>query len=223
MKDTIDFYDELSEYYHLIFKDWYPAIEWQGEYFHKLIQSMIPEKDPTNIKLLDCSCGIGTQCVHFGVADFRSLDIDVDGTFDVVLSADNAIPHLLSDQDLQRTCSNFFRKLEPNGLLIITIRDYDERLQEKPKATTPRIMDSGKRIVFQVWDWQNDGRNYVTNHFIMRDVNGKWLTNVNKTMYRALQRSELSSFLTSAGFSDITWLMPEQSSYYQPVVIARKR
>jgi 2-polyprenyl-3-methyl-5-hydroxy-6-metoxy-1,4-benzoquinol methylase len=255
MSDTTVFYDELSEYYHLIFKDWYQAIEWQGEFFHKLIQSIMPEKISSDIKILDSSCGIGTQClglaryhyqitatdissksierakqeshklnldVNFGVADFRSLDTDVEGTFNVVLSADNAVPHLLSDQDLQRSCSNIFSKLEPNGLLIITIRDYDELLLEKPHATTPRIMDSGKRIVFQVWDWQEDGRTYETSHFIMQDVNGNWITNVNKTMYRALQRSELSSFLISAGFSEVTWLMPEQSSYYQPIVVARR-
>ncbi|WP_246183530.1 class I SAM-dependent methyltransferase [Paenibacillus methanolicus] len=38
--------------------------------------------------------------IHFGVADFRALDEDVSGLYDVVLSADNAIPHLLTDDDL---------------------------------------------------------------------------------------------------------------------------
>ena len=40
--------------------------------------------------------------ITFGVADLRSLKSDVVGDFDVVLTADNAIPHLQSDDDLYR-------------------------------------------------------------------------------------------------------------------------
>lgn len=48
--------------------------------------------------------------IDFGVADFRSLETDVTGKFDIVLSADNALPHLISDDDLylaeqRRSCT----------------------------------------------------------------------------------------------------------------------
>ena len=41
--------------------------------------------------------------------------------------------------------------------------------------------------------------------------------------YRALLREELSDILDKVGFSDIRWLMPEESGYYQPIVTARSR
>ncbi|RAP76108.1 class I SAM-dependent methyltransferase [Paenibacillus montanisoli] len=161
--------------------------------------------------------------VNFGVADFRSLEKDVFGVFDVVLSADNAIPHLLTDEDLNLAARNMYSKVKNDGVLLITMRDYDELVKEKPRATEPRIFDKGKRIVFQVWDWADDVKTYQTNHFIMQEINGQWITKHNKTRYRALLRDEFSHILSTVGFSDIEWCMPSESGYYQPIVTARKK
>jgi len=38
--------------------------------------------------------------VTFSVADFRHLDEQIAGTYTVVLSCDNALPHLLTDDDI---------------------------------------------------------------------------------------------------------------------------
>ncbi|MDU0200652.1 class I SAM-dependent methyltransferase [Paenibacillus sp. MAH-36] len=158
-----------------------------------------------------------------GVADFRSLDKDVSGMFHIVLSADNAIPHLLTDEELLKAASNMYKKLEINGLILITMRDYDELVKSKPKATEPRIFDQGKRIVFQIWDWEEESAAYLTNHFIMQEIDGVWKTKHNKTRYRALLREEFSRILTQAGFSSIEWQMPSETGYYQPIVTARKK
>ncbi|SFS47984.1 bifunctional 2-polyprenyl-6-hydroxyphenol methylase/3-demethylubiquinol 3-O-methyltransferase UbiG [Paenibacillus sp. BC26] len=160
--------------------------------------------------------------INFGVADFRSLAQEVSGTFDVVISADNAVPHLLTDEDLYLALSNMYAKVKNDGVLLITIRDYDELAKEKPRATEPRVFDQGKRIVFQVWDWADDGTTYRTNQFILQEINGNWITKHNKTTYRAILREELTAMLMKAGFSEIEWLMPSESGYYQPVVTARK-
>lgn len=78
--------------------------------------------------------------LNVGVADFRSLDTDISGVFDVVLSADNAVPHLLTDEDLLQAASNMYAKLQNEGTLLITLRDYDELVKSKPRATEPRIL-----------------------------------------------------------------------------------
>lgn len=256
MKDSVvEFYNDLVEYYHLIFNDWYQAINWQGEFFNNFIRTHYIHESESKIELLDASCGIGTQALglaqhefivtatdlspksverakkeaknlgikaNFGVADFRTLDKDVSGQFNVLLSADNALPHLLTDDDLTRACVNFYSKLQKNGLLILTIRDYDDLIKEKQRATLPRVLDGGKRIVFQVWDWLDDKNLYITNQFIMQEIEGKWLTQVKSTTYRALLRAELSEILSNTGFIDIKWHLPAESGYYQPIVTARK-
>ncbi|WP_240040945.1 class I SAM-dependent methyltransferase [Paenibacillus ginsengarvi] len=158
----------------------------------------------------------------FGVADFRSLEKEIPGVFDVVLSADNAIPHLLTDEDLALAARNLYAKLNNGGVLLLTIRNYDELVKEKQKATVPHVFDEGRRIVFQVWDWEKDTLVYTTNHFIMQKIGGEWTTKQSKTKYRAILREELNRCLSAVGFVDIEWHMPTESGFYQPIVTARK-
>lgn len=144
-ESVLDFYNDLTEDYHLIFVDWHHAISWQGEVLSKFIHSKLESFSKEGASLLDCSCGIGTQAIglanhgfkvtgtdlspvsiaratkeaesfgveiNFGVADFRSLEKDDSGVYDVVLSADNAVPHLLTDKDLYLAVSNMYSKVK---------------------------------------------------------------------------------------------------------------
>ncbi|MFJ7736699.1 class I SAM-dependent DNA methyltransferase [Lysinibacillus sp. NPDC097287] len=160
--------------------------------------------------------------INFGVADFRTLDQDVSGVFDIVLSADNAIPHLMIDEDLNKAFQNIHTKLNHNGLLIVTIRDYDAMVKEKPTITQPNVLDEGKRIVFQVYDWAEDGKTYTVHQFIMHEINGEWKTKHNRTEYRAWLREEINNMLNVIGFTDVEWRFPEDTGYYQPIMTARK-
>lgn len=160
--------------------------------------------------------------INFGVADFRKLNTNVSGLFDIVLSADNAIPHLLTDKDLHKACQNMYEKLHHNGLLLVTIRDYDAMVIEKIITTHPNILDEGKRMTFQVYDWAEDGKTYTVKQFIMREINGEWKTKHNSTQYRALLREEINKVLRMIGFVNIEWHFPENTGYYQPILTARK-
>lgn len=120
------------------------------------------------------------------------------------------------------TAQNLNTKLQNNGLLVITIRDYNEIIKKKPKFTQPSVFDNGQVIVFQVRDWMNDGNIYTITHFILKEINGHWQTTHTTTIYRALLREEFSEILSRTGFSNIRWHMPEKTGYYQPIVTARK-
>ena len=158
-----------------------------------------------------------------GVADMRCLARQVEGTFDIVLSCDNALPHLLSDNDLRSAAHNMRAKLADGGLLLISIRDYDHLTLDKPRATQPKVFDSDveRRIVFQVWDWTENEQTYTVSLFILRNRGDAWTTAHYATTYRALLRSELSAILGHGAFTDIQWHMPQDTGYYQPVVTAR--
>jgi len=161
----------------------------------------------------------------FGVADLRKLATQVPGSFEVVIACDNSLPHLLSDEDLQEAIHNIHSKLESPGLFLASLRDYDQLQAEQPRSNLPRVYDDnkGRRIVFQVWDWAEDGRTYMVHQFLLREEKDGWQTNHYATHYRALLRRELSRFLREADFSQIEWLMPADSSYFQPIVKACKR
>ena len=160
------------------------------------------------------------------VADLRALDqLQATGPFDVVLSCDNAIPHLLSDDDLRRAAEGMAAKLRPDGLLLVSIRDYDDLIRQKPRSELPRVFDrpDGRQIAFQVWDWSETAPTYTVHQFITREsADGSWTTRHESTVYRALQRAELTEIVRAAGLREVRWRPPDETGYYQPILTARK-
>jgi len=56
---------------------------------------------------------------------------------------------------------------------------------------------------------------------ITAQSDGMWTTHHFVSEYRAVQRNEVSSALQSTGFRDVRWLMPAESGFYQPLIVAR--
>jgi len=251
MSETIcSFYDPLAEHYHLIFDDWDRAIARQAQILAPLLQSEI-SAGPLKILDCACGIGtqaIGlAQRGHHLVgsdlspsmigrarreATLRSLDIafhtadmtslrGVGSGFDAAVALDNALPHLDAHQ-LTQAAQTIASRLIPGGLFLASIRDYDRLTLERPAIQTPAFYgDAGdRRIVHQVWDWIDDTR-YTVHLHIALESQGTWQSHHFVSEYRCLLREELSVALTSAGFTGIRWLMPSESGFYQPLVVAR--
>jgi glycine/sarcosine N-methyltransferase len=248
-----DFYDRLADEYHLIFTDWRKSVRLHGRILGGLIQKELGDSsfsilDCTcgigtqaiglalyghNVSGTDISPAeidraakeaesFGVR-ISFGTVDLLFLDTRVNESFDVIISCDNSLPHLLNIIDLRHAITNIRSRLQPGGLFLASIRDYDEILLQRPKATMPQVFEDagGRRIVFQTWDWLEDGLNYIFHLYILKAVSGNWEISEYISRYRALKRQELTQVLAEAGFSDIRWLMPGQTDFYQPIVICR--
>lgn len=248
------FYDQLADDYHLIFINWKQSVLRQADILDALIRKekgappltaldcscgigtqaiglalkgyLVHATDISPIAVERASHEAEKFSVSFttAVADLRTLDTQVTGTFDVVISFDNALPHLLTDADLLKATRGMASKLASGGLLLASIRDYDHLSQEQSRATQPQLYDDeqGRRVVFQVWEWRDNTPLYTLHHFILREVDGLWQTTHRSTPYRALKRAELTTALEQAGLSDIRWHMPDETGHYQPVMTARK-
>lgn len=253
-EQIVQFYDQFVGDYHLITADWQQTVRHQGVVLDRIIASAsagtarsvldcscgigtqalglaaqgytvhATDLSPAAIERARREAAAFGVTLTFGVADFRLLQTQVAGHFDVVLSCDNALAHLLDEADLRRAARSMWSKVAPSGLLLLSIRDYDALLDEKPRATPVRVFDSptGQRAVFQVWDWAPDGRGYTMHQFILRQAQEAWRTTHYTTQLRALPREDLSAVLDDASFVDITWQMPAEGGYYQPIVLARK-
>jgi SAM-dependent methyltransferase len=200
----------------------------------------------------DCTCGIGTQAlplaaqgfqvtgtdlspaaveraraaaagrridVRLGVADLRALP---PGRFDAVVSFDNSLPHLLTDDDLAAAIGSVRGCLDAGGVFLASIRDYDAILRDGTAGVQPVMHGSGagRRIVGQAWQWAADRRTVEITMFILRPADDGWSATVRSVTYRALRRAELTAALEAGGFGEVRWLMPAESGYYQPVVRA---
>ncbi|MFN8664864.1 MAG: class I SAM-dependent methyltransferase [Thermomicrobiales bacterium] len=247
------FYDQFAASYHLIFADWHASIERQAAVLDHLVRDALgsgpqhmldcacgigtqavglarlghrvhaTDLSPAAVARAEQEACLAGVSLSVAVADMRELEQQVPGTFDVVLACDNALPHLLTDDDLHRAAANIASKLRPGGLLLASIRDYDRLVQSRPRTEMPRVFDSpdGLRVAFQVWDWAPDGCEYQVHQFLLRNHDDQWRTEHVETRYRALLRADLDAALRLAGLGQISWLEPEESGYYQPVVTAR--
>jgi SAM-dependent methyltransferase len=168
--------------------------------------------------------------IQFHVSDMTSLkEIEQDG-FDAAIAIDNSLPHVDRSQ-LGQAAAAIRSKLRPNGIFIASIRDYDALLIERPTSQPPAFWGKpgNRRIVHQIWDW-NDGTNsepgytdpsYRLHLYITIESAQGWKAHHFVSRYGWLLREELSSVLRDAGFNEIRWLMPAESGFFQPLVLAR--
>ncbi|EST30887.1 hypothetical protein M877_08810 [Streptomyces niveus NCIMB 11891] len=160
-------------------------------------------------------------------ADMRALPFR-DGSFDVVVCADNSLPHLLTDADLLTALGEMRRVLRDGGLLLISTRPYDQIRRSRPVSTAPQLhgAGAGRTVTFQLWDWSEDGERYDLEHFQLipadDDADDDWRVEVRRTAYRALTEGQLAALVTDAGFDVPAWRQPEDSGFFQPLLTARR-
>ncbi|GAA0909642.1 class I SAM-dependent methyltransferase [Streptomyces thermoalcalitolerans] len=244
------FYDELADDYHLIFADWDASMHRQGNALHGLMG-----QDNASVLDCSCGIGTqaiglalrghrvtGTDLsaravaraaqeaahrnvtLRTAVADMRRLPFP-DSRFDTVVCADNALPHLLTEQDVHAALTEMRRVLRPSGLVLLSTRPYDDLLRDRPTSTPPQVhhpADGGERtITFQLWHWHEDGEHYDLEHFQLLPAGGEWRVKVRRTVYWALGRDRLTALVTDAGFVDPEWGIPQETGFFQPLLMAR--
>ena len=160
----------------------------------------------------------------FGVADVRLLASEMRDEFDVVLACDNALPHLLTQDELRQGVGAMHARLADGGLFLASIRDYDTLLEQRPTGEPPRMFErpEGRQVTVQAWDWDTRAPIYTVHQFIVRERGEAWEARHYQARYRALRRAELTAILHEVGFEDVRWRMPAESGYYQPIVTARR-
>jgi len=243
-------YDPMADSYHLIFQDWQEAIDRQGVLISRLLPTpsesgpildcacgigtqalglakagfSVEGSDPSaaQIERARREAGIRNLNIEFRVDDMRTLSTAPIGKFGAVLAFDNALPHLDSDEEIHEALTAMRNRLRPGGKLLISLRDYGPIIAEHPATAPPRFYgaDGDRRIVHQVWDWQ-DERRYTVHIFISTEAPGEgWTTRHFVGRYRAITPQEVARHANHAGFARIEVLSPSLTGYYQPIVSA---
>jgi glycine/sarcosine N-methyltransferase len=249
--EIADFYESLADYYHLIFEDWNGSIHRQAKTLDLVISRELPGRplkildcacgigtqalgfasmghsvvgsdlSEAEVRRAEKEAHIRGLDIKFYVSDMTGLREIPDTRFDVVAALDNALPHLTPGQ-LGDAIKAIASRLTSGGLFIASIRDYDLLLQQRPAMQEPAFFGSEgtRRIVHQVWDWI-DADKYKLHLYITMQAGQQWTTHHFVSEYRCMKRQELSDVLRLTGFSEPVWLMPPESGYYQPLVLAR--
>jgi glycine/sarcosine N-methyltransferase len=250
MTDT--FYDDLAKHYHLIFEDWERSIARQATVLGPILERATGKSSPYVLDCAcgigTQTLGLAQRghqlvasdlsrmaveratreaqqrqlAIPFHVCDMRELRSIPESGFDAVLAADNALPHLLSQADLELALVQIAEKLAPSGIFVATLRDYDKLIAAQPTIQPPAFYSQGdgERIVHQIWRWR--GNEYDMHLYLTIPAEAGWTVKHFHSRYRALLRSDLNRALQASGFGHMEWLEPEDTPYYQPIVVARK-
>src|ERR1700723_196012 len=155
------------------------------------------------------------------VADMLQLDGVPETGFDAAICMDNSLPHFSCEENLIEAASQVRKKLRAGGIFVASIRDYDHLIKERPVVLRPSFFSSGgrRRIIFQIWDWF-EWRRYSFHLYITRETPMGWQTQHGVSTYRAVLRDELTAILEGAGFVRVRWMLPAETGFYQPLVVA---
>ncbi|MBO5147876.1 MAG: class I SAM-dependent methyltransferase [Clostridia bacterium] len=159
--------------------------------------------------------------VRFEHADFCALSDTFLEHFDIIIAMDNALPHMLTGNDLASAIKSIIEQLKHGGMFVASIRDYDALLTVKPPYSPPYIHRTakGQRVSFQTWSWESD--NYRLIQYIVDDEDTLQVSKF-ECEYRATRRQEITELLMASGCHEVVWKFPEETGFYQPIVIAKK-
>ncbi|MBQ4531256.1 MAG: class I SAM-dependent methyltransferase [Lachnospiraceae bacterium] len=251
MSITQTFYNNLATQYDKLFLDWQATTREQAEILNKIFenngfdhtakildcacgigtQSIGIATLGYNVMASDISEGELAEAekrarenkvkICFKQADFCALSDTFTEKYDIVIAMDNALPHMLSSSDLEAAIKSIANQIEKNGIFVASIRDYDSLLMEKPPYSPPYIhkTDKGQRVSFQTWVWNDD--NYKLTQYIIDDEETLQVSKF-ECEYRATRRAEMTELLLAHGCSKVEWKFPDETGFYQPIVIARK-
>lgn len=82
---------------------------------------------------------------------FRSLAAFSNQIFDVIICADNAIPHLLTNDEILRALQRFFDKLRVGGLAMFSVRDYakEDVKNDQIRPYKVQMKDDNRIMMYQ--------------------------------------------------------------------------
>jgi SAM-dependent methyltransferase len=246
MRHVEEFYGNLAPFYHLIYPDWEASIRRQAGHLDQLIrenwssarllldascgigtqalglaalgyQVTASDISSSEVERAREEAGKRDLTVEFQVCDMRGLPGDFGRRFDVVLSCDNSLPHLLSEEEIVQALGEFRRCLRSGGGCLISLRDYARedlsRMQVKPYGI--REVDGARWLLWQVWE--PDGSTYRADLYIVEDRGGNQCeTHVFRTRYFPITIARVASLMAEAGFRDVKRF---DERFFQPVLV----
>lgn len=254
----MDFYDALTPLYHLIYPNWEDSIQRQGEQLDHIIQTEWPghrtvldvscgigtqtlalarrdyavtASDLSTKEIERARTEAESRGLHiaFKVADMRAAHTAHGTGFDLVISGDNSVPHLLTDADLLLAFQQFFACLRPGGGCVISVRDYaqEARGSNIVKPYGARVQNGKRHVLFQVWDFDHGGEHRYGDHYdlsfyVIEDdlATGQAHTHVMRSRYYAISTKRLCELMLEAGFENVRRL---DGVFFQPVLVGTKR
>lgn len=244
------FYAELTPLYHLIYPNWDKSMERQASILDSVIretwgqdvssvldvscgigtQSLglarrgyevtASDLSPDEVERAKREANARGLSIVFSEADMREVYNHHACQFDLVISCDNAVTHLLTDEDILSAFQQMFKCTRPGGGCMISVRDYENedltKTQVKPYGI--REQDGVRWVLFQVWEPK--GNTYDFTIYFVEDRGGQQCrTHALRSTYNTIGIPKLMDLMTRAGFKDVRRL---DGRFFQPIIIGTR-
>lgn len=246
-----NFYASLAPFYHLLYPDWDKSIQRQASMLDAIIKENWGDENssildaacgigtqsiglaalgykvtasdlsPHEVERAILEASKRNLSLSFSVADMRSVYDHHANQFDIVIACDNAVPHLLSNEEILGAFRQFFECTKPGGGCIISVRDYDleERTGQSNKVYGAREENGTTYLIFQHWKWQGDFYDFAL-YFIEDEGKTQCKTHVMRSKYYAIGTDKLIELMVSAGFQNVERL---DGVFFQPIITGTRK
>ena len=162
---------------------------------------------PEMVSLADANAKAAGEKVTFRTAGFGNISesFKQPGEFDAVFCLGNSLPHVNSNQDLEKTLLDFEDLLRPGGMLLLQMRNFDLVMGEKKRWMEPQSVKDGSTewLFLRFYDFEADGKIQFNILSLHRKANASWQTQLTSTHLLPIYSEKLKAELTSLGFRDI--------------------
>ncbi len=250
MVEVGNFYDALAPWYHLVYQDWEATIGRQGRALSALLASewgspphrvldaavgigtqalglaaqgfRVTGSDISLAAVQRAGEEAGRRGLRLGclVGDVRALPVR-STTFDIVLACDNALPHLLSEDDIRCAFQECLRCIRPRGGCVISMRDYG--MPPSPGAVETQDygerMWSGRRCrLVQTRRWRGELYD-VAFELVTNDETKEVVARTPETTYFAIGIKRMAVLMEEAGFTRVRRI---DGCLFQPVLVGTR-
>lgn len=250
MLEVDAFYDALAPWYHLVYPDWEASIGRQGRALSSLLASewgpatlrvldaavgigtqalglaalsfQVTGSDISHAAVQRAREEAGRRGLRLGcvVGDVRALPVR-SATFDIVLACDNALPHLLSEEDIRCAFQECLRCIRPRGGCVISMRDY----LVPPSPGVVETQDYGDRVfsgrrcrLVQTRRWR--GQFYdVAFELVTSDETKEVVVRTPETTYFAIGLERMAVLMEEAGFTRVRRI---DGCLFHPVLVGTR-
>lgn len=248
---TEAYYNALAPYYKFIYLDWEASVKRQAsaldgvirEFFGHNVRHVLDaacgigtqsiglaqlgytvtasDISSVEVEQARAEASQGGLSIDFRVADMRQLWQAHQKQFDVVIACDNAIPHLLSDQEIRQVFEQFYQCTTPKGGCIISVRDY-ANMERGEQTLYPRLkhdLEDGRIVIFDLWEFDEDFYDITT--YIVEDKAQPIARTqvVRGGRYYCVSIATLEMLLAQVGFTRVKTLMDR---FFQPLILGMK-
>jgi SAM-dependent methyltransferase len=250
-EDPKDLYAHLAPLYHLIYPDWEASIQRQARMLDSIIREIwgvharsildascgigtqalglaklgyqvtASDLSPEEIERARGEATKRGLSIAFSTADMRESFTHHRRQFDVVISCDNSVPHLLTEGDILAAFRQFHQCVRPGGGCIVSVRDYEKEDLSKQQIKPYGIREeNGTRwLLWQVWD--PHGSTYDVTIYFVEDHGGpECRTHALRSTYHAITIPKLMILMSQVGFENVRRL---DKRFFQPVIIGTKK